>query len=345
MVALDAVGGLGTRRRGGSSRAWTTTPTCDRGLGRGVTGARRAMGHLRRRTGEPDPDDVAAAKPATRLVGRYGRVEPDRDPPDLPAIATWCMSRARALRGRGAHATAHVRPMCPHPARILGVLPSSSSTAPGSRRVRRHGLNRSGRQTSAVDRRGTGTVRVLGHTSVDSRQARRAAVDSPRRASGPVRRRRFRVAIGSYDVVRRLEAHEDECSRARAADPVAPGRHRLQQRGLPHADPAVHRRATRPREDPAGPGRRGANAPAGNFYAWEPSQHSAGRRRGVRVGLAPYTDRSDVERLVDGLMVLLREKVPRHGDLHPNRTTCKEPRPSAPPEGRPASSSPTCPTW
>jgi cysteine desulfurase family protein (TIGR01976 family) len=50
----------------------------------------------------------------------------------------------------------------------------------------------------------------------------------------------------------------------------------------------------------------GVNAPAGNFYAWEPSHHlglCAGG--GVRVGLAPYTDQSDVERLVDGLTDLL----------------------------------------
>jgi cysteine desulfurase family protein (TIGR01976 family) len=46
----------------------------------------------------------------------------------------------------------------------------------------------------------------------------------------------------------------------------------------------------------------GVNAPAGNFYAWEPSHHlGLGAEGGVRVGLAPYTDQSDVERLVDGL--------------------------------------------
>ena len=50
----------------------------------------------------------------------------------------------------------------------------------------------------------------------------------------------------------------------------------------------------------------GVNAPAGNFYAWEPSHHlGLGAEGGVRVGLAPYTDQSDVERLVDGLTDLL----------------------------------------
>jgi cysteine desulfurase family protein (TIGR01976 family) len=50
----------------------------------------------------------------------------------------------------------------------------------------------------------------------------------------------------------------------------------------------------------------GVNAPAGNFYAWEPSHHlGLGAEGGVRVGLAPYTDRSDVERLMDGLTQIL----------------------------------------
>jgi cysteine desulfurase family protein (TIGR01976 family) len=50
----------------------------------------------------------------------------------------------------------------------------------------------------------------------------------------------------------------------------------------------------------------GVNAPAGNFYAWEPSHHlGLGADGGVRIGLAPYTDQSDVERLVDGLTVVL----------------------------------------
>jgi cysteine desulfurase family protein (TIGR01976 family) len=50
----------------------------------------------------------------------------------------------------------------------------------------------------------------------------------------------------------------------------------------------------------------GVNAPAGSFYAWEPSHHvGLGAEGGVRVGLAPYSDQSDVERLVDGLTAVL----------------------------------------
>jgi selenocysteine lyase/cysteine desulfurase len=47
---------------------------------------------------------------------------------------------------------------------------------------------------------------------------------------------------------------------------------------------------------------RGVNAPAGSFYALETSRWlGLGDTGGLRVGLAPYTDADDVERLVSGL--------------------------------------------
>ncbi|HEY2300083.1 MAG TPA: cysteine desulfurase-like protein [Jatrophihabitans sp.] len=46
---------------------------------------------------------------------------------------------------------------------------------------------------------------------------------------------------------------------------------------------------------------RGVNAPAGTFYAYEPAQRiGIWPVGGLRVGLAPYTDDSDIERLLDG---------------------------------------------
>ncbi len=43
----------------------------------------------------------------------------------------------------------------------------------------------------------------------------------------------------------------------------------------------------------------GVNAPAGSFYAYEPARHlGLGAAGAVRAGLAPYTDQSDVDRLV-----------------------------------------------
>jgi selenocysteine lyase/cysteine desulfurase len=47
---------------------------------------------------------------------------------------------------------------------------------------------------------------------------------------------------------------------------------------------------------------RGVNAPAGSFYAIEASRWlGLGDTGGLRVGLAPYSDRDDVERLLAGL--------------------------------------------
>jgi cysteine desulfurase family protein (TIGR01976 family) len=43
----------------------------------------------------------------------------------------------------------------------------------------------------------------------------------------------------------------------------------------------------------------GVNAPAGSFYAYEPARHlGLGAAGAVRAGLAPYTDQSDVDRLI-----------------------------------------------
>ena len=51
---------------------------------------------------------------------------------------------------------------------------------------------------------------------------------------------------------------------------------------------------------------RGINAPAGSFYALEPSRVlGLGTAGGLRIGLAPYTDQDDVQRLVTGLREFL----------------------------------------
>ena len=47
---------------------------------------------------------------------------------------------------------------------------------------------------------------------------------------------------------------------------------------------------------------RGVNVPAGSFYALEASRHlGLGDTGGLRIGLAPYSDDSDVDRLLEGL--------------------------------------------
>ena len=50
----------------------------------------------------------------------------------------------------------------------------------------------------------------------------------------------------------------------------------------------------------------GVNAPAGSFYAYEPSRWlGLGEAGGLRVGLAPYTSPDDVDRLLAGLAAFL----------------------------------------
>ncbi|TDD47257.1 cysteine desulfurase-like protein [Kribbella antibiotica] len=50
----------------------------------------------------------------------------------------------------------------------------------------------------------------------------------------------------------------------------------------------------------------GVNAPAGTFYAYEPARHLGLTEGAVRAGLSPYTDQSDVDRLVAALLTLLQ---------------------------------------
>ncbi|WP_431987321.1 cysteine desulfurase-like protein [Streptomyces griseoflavus] len=57
---------------------------------------------------------------------------------------------------------------------------------------------------------------------------------------------------------------------------------------------------------------RGVHAPSGSFYALEASRHlGLGYTGGLRVGLAPYTDTEDVDRLLAGLAAFLER--PAHG--------------------------------
>ena len=51
----------------------------------------------------------------------------------------------------------------------------------------------------------------------------------------------------------------------------------------------------------------GVNAPAGSFYAYEPARHlGLDETGGLRIGIAPYNDANDVDRLLDGLARCLR---------------------------------------
>ena len=58
----------------------------------------------------------------------------------------------------------------------------------------------------------------------------------------------------------------------------------------------------RRRRSPGTSPSQGINAPSGSFYALEASRHlGLGDDGALRIGLAPYTDRADVERLLAGI--------------------------------------------
>jgi cysteine desulfurase family protein (TIGR01976 family) len=129
-----------------------------------------------------------------------------------------------------------------------------------------------------------------------------AAVDflaglAPGATDGDPRRERLLTSLGA------MSAHEDRL------------RERIEEGLLGLGGVTVHSRAARRTptllatfdgHDPADVSRvlaeRGVNAPAGSFYAYEASRHlGLGSAGGLRIGVAPYTDDSDVDRLLEAL--------------------------------------------
>ncbi|HWE57495.1 MAG TPA: cysteine desulfurase-like protein [Acidimicrobiales bacterium] len=118
-------------------------------------------------------------------------------------------------------------------------------------------------------------------------------------AVAPGKDRRTEI-VGSMAVV---EAHEDRLRR-RIEDAVA-GLGGIQMRSRAgRRTPTLLLTFDRlPADDVAGRlAGEGVNAPAGSFYAIEASRHMGlGDAGGLRVGVAPYTDDDDVDRLLTGL--------------------------------------------
>ncbi|MEP6648577.1 MAG: cysteine desulfurase-like protein [Lapillicoccus sp.] len=259
-------------------------------------------------TGELAPDHVAAVVgPRTRLVAVTAASNLIGTRPDLPAIAAVAHEVGAQLYVDGVHATAHVLPdvaasgtdfwVCspykflgPHVG-VLGAQPSTLEPLRPAKLVP---------STDAVPERfelGTLPYELLaGATAAVDFLADLAPVD-------PAARRRDRL-VSSYAA---LEAHEDGLlawlePRIRELPGVTV--HSNARRRTPtllftadHVPPQAIRQAL---------AEAGVNAPAGNFYAWETSHHlGLGAAGGVRAGLAPYTDQSDVERLIDGLTEVL----------------------------------------
>jgi cysteine desulfurase family protein (TIGR01976 family) len=259
-------------------------------------------------TGELTPDDIAAVVgPRTRLVALTAASNLIGTRPDLPAIAAVAHTAGALFYVDGVHATAHVLSDVPasgadfwvcSPYKFLGphlgVLGAAPDTLEGLHPAK---LLPS---TDAVPERfelGTLPYELLAGTT--------AAVDflGGLAPAEPGHSRRERL-VASYAA---LGAHEDDLSawlepRIRALPGV-----RVYS-NAPRRTPTLLFTAEHlpPQEIRAALAEVGVNAPAGNFYAWEPSHHlGLGAEGGVRVGLAPYTHQSDVERLMDGLTVTL----------------------------------------
>ena len=259
-------------------------------------------------TGELAVEDVASVvAPRTRLVAVTAASNLIGTRPDLPAIAAAVHDAGALLYVDGVHATAHVATdvaasgadfwVCspykflgPHLG-VLGARPSTLESLHPAKLVP---------ATDAVPERfefGTLPYELLAGTTAAVDFLADLAPDDP----GADRRDRLVSSFGA------LEAYED--SLLAELEP--------QVRALPGVTVYSNAKRRTPtllftserlpgREIRVALAERGINAPAGSFYAWEPSHHlGLGAEGGVRVGLAPYTDRSDIERLVDGLKDIL----------------------------------------
>lgn len=253
-------------------------------------------------TGELTPDDILRhVGPRTRIVAMTGASNLIGTRPDLPTIARGVHDAGSLLYVDGVHLTAHApidmaaigadfyacspyKFLGPH----LGVLASSPAL------LDKLTPDKLLPATDAVPERfelGTLPYELLAGVT--------AAVDLLAGLDSTADDRRTRILESMSSV----ESHEDALhARMRAGLEQLPGirlysnaRHRTPTEtftfeGVDSADITEHLAS------------RGINAPHGNFYALECSRWlGLGDEGGVRVGLAPYSDDSDVDRLLDAL--------------------------------------------
>lgn len=253
-------------------------------------------------TGELTPDDVLRhVGPRTRIVAMTGASNFIGTRPDLAAIAHGVHDAGALFYVDGVHLTAHApvdvaaigadfyacspyKFLGPH----LGVLAASPAL------LDKFTPDKLLPATDAVPERfelGTLPYELLAGVT--------AAVDllADLDPAGGSRRERLLSSMTS------LEAYEDTLhARLREGLESIPGirlysnaRHRTPTEtftidGIDSADITDHL------------AERGVNAPHGNFYALECSRWlGLGDEGGVRVGLAPYSDDSDIDRLLQGL--------------------------------------------
>ena len=254
-------------------------------------------------TGEMSPDNVLGlVGPRTQVVAMTGASNLIGTRPDLAVISEGVHVAGALFYVDGVHLTAHApidvsaigadfyacspyKFLGPH----LGVLAASPAL------LDKLNPDKLLPATNAVPERfelGTLPYELLAGVS--------AAVDLLADLDSPAGDRRQRILASMTS----LEAYEDALhARLRSGLESIPGirlysnaRHRTPTEtftidGIDSADVTDHLAA------------RGVNAPHGNFYALECSRWlGLGEDGGVRVGLAPYSDDDDVDRLLSGLL-------------------------------------------
>jgi cysteine desulfurase family protein (TIGR01976 family) len=121
------------------------------------------------------------------------------------------------------------------------------------------------------------------------------------RSSGPSRRERILASMAAVE--RHEDALREQIERALTALPGVTVHSRAARRTPTLLVTFAERDAD---EAYAFLAEQGVNAPAGSFYAYEPARRlGLGSAGGLRIGLAPYTDQSDVDRLLEGLAKFL----------------------------------------
>jgi cysteine desulfurase family protein (TIGR01976 family) len=257
-------------------------------------------------TGELLPGDVAAAlSDRTRLVAVTGASNLIGTRPDLPAIGSLVHEAGALFFVDGVHLTAHAAVdiaaigadfyLC-SPYKFLGPHCGVLAAAPALlETLEPDKLLPSGNYVPERFELGTLPYELLAGTT--------AAVDFLAGIAGAVvdagETRRSRLVAAMTMVEEHEDALRDRVEAELAGLPGVEIRSRAKTRTPTLLLTFDRRDAADASAFLAG---LGVNAPAGSFYALEASRWlGLGDTGGLRVGLAPYTDRSDVDRLLSGL--------------------------------------------
>lgn len=258
-------------------------------------------------TGELSPEAVAAqVSDRTRLVAVTAASNLIGTRPDIPAISRLVHGAGALLYVDGVHYTAHAPVdvatvgadfFACSPYKFMGPHCGAVAAAPGLlESLHPDKLLPSAEAVPERFELGTLPYELMAGTT--------AAVDViAGLAPAPSRDRRADVLAAMAAV----EAHEDRLRERIEQELASMGGITLWSRAALRTPTLLLTFEDRPAAEVyVALGERGVNAPAGSFYAIEGSRHlGLGDTGGLRIGLAPYTDDDDVDRLLDGLHTVL----------------------------------------